>query len=411
MHRQELDIMTKPVPSFQKGSSGKLPRSSHDKNGTAPRQVEHRWNFYRKSVYIAKARSGLPGWLLPLLALVLIVGLVFWGVPAAINRLRDRSQNQADGETKTYQWIYNEQTRVVNKPVADVFAEPDLKAARVTQTLYNEPVTLRAADLGTGQTDPQNQPNLPGFEAVQLADGTVGYMKSRDLTDRRTSVEPDLYQYKLVIATAAKRIMSHASQGTLLAEVMMGTILYADYRGDGISRVSLPDGSTGWISDEGVIVLPVAGQIEIPADAARYFCSTALTFRQVTVIDNGQSVRGVSTTGIARLSAAINGLAVPRTLAGLSQSGRQIPVVHDETSGLIDLTILKPGDLLFLSAKQASPGEAVGSSLAEPVDLAIYVDINQVLYARPAYSSIQLLDLTQNEDLQQRISLIRRLFG
>ena len=420
--------MTKPVPSFQKGSSGKQAGRSNRGKYVSPRQVEHHWNFYKKGIYIARPSSGLPGWFLPLIALVLIVVLVFWGVPAAISRLQNHQQNPTGEENPENKLIYDDRTQVVNRPIADIFDQPDLKAARVTQALYNEPVTIRA-NSQTGAA------GATGFAPVALADGTTGFIMTRDLTARRTSIEPGLYRYKLVIATATKRIMSHTSQGTLLVEVMMGTVLYADYRGDGISRVGLPDGTTGWISDEGVIVLPVDGAIETPDDAARYFCSTALAFRQVTVIENGQSIRGVSTTGIARLAAMINGLSVPRTLAGLSEMGSQILVPRDQATGLIDLTALQPGDLLFLAAEPVpttgadeegseetestttestvtdpDPYDEIVDPTASPVALAIYVDTNQILFARPIHSAIQLLDLSRQEDLQQRIVLIRRLF-
>jgi hypothetical protein len=386
--------MNSPVPSFQKGQLSKRPGNKRRGQYEHPRQVEHHWNFYKKGIYIAKPSTGLPGWFLPLLALALIVVLIFWGVPLAIMRLQNRQPRPVDGQDPENQLIYTEKTLVVSSPVADIFDQPDVKAVRVTQALFNEPVTILS-----------DRSNGSGFIEVELADGTTGYILSRDVTERRTSIEPGLYRHKLVIATAAKRIMSHAVQGTLLVEVMMGTVLYADYRGDGISRVGLPDGSTGWISDEGVIVLPVDGSIETPADAARYFCSTALTFRQVTVIENGQSIRGISTTGITRLAAAINGLTVPRTLAGLSQTGKPIAVPRDPETGLIELSLLKPGDLLFLAVDPVPAGAS-----AAPVALAIYVDTNQILFARPVHAAVQLLDMSRQEDLQQRIVMIRRLF-
>ncbi len=354
-----------------------------------PKTVDNHWNFYKKGIYIAKPGSGLPGWFLPLLALLLIVVLVFWAAPSAIARWQSRQQTAQSNDANTVKMIYDQNTRIVIRSVADVFEKPDLKAVRLTQALYNEPVALREEACPYG------------FAAVRLEDGTEGYMMTKDLTEDRTSAEPALYTHKLVIASAAKRVMSHATQGTMLAEVMMGTVLYADYRGDGISRVRLPDGSEGWISDEGVIVLPIGGQIEVPANGARYFCSSALTFKQVTVLTNGQSVRGISTTGIVRLAAAVNGMTVPRTLTGLSSSGRALTLTTQEETGLVDLSQLQAGDLIFLA--DAAQPDQIG-------DLAIYTDTNQILYARPMHSSIQLLDLTQNVDLWKRIIQVRRLF-
>jgi hypothetical protein len=387
--------MTSQLPSFQKGSSAEKPDRHRRRGPASPRQVENYWNLYKKGLSVAKPASGLPGWLLPLLATILIIALVFWAAPSAVARLQLHQIGQETSEPVRL-LLYDAATRVVIRPVADVFDQPDLKAGRVTQVLYNEPVTQR------------DEACPAGFTAVLLSDGTVGYMMTADLTDWRESIEPARFSHKLVVIAATKRIMSHARQGTLLVEVMMGTILFIDYRGAGVSSVLLPDGTTGWISDDGAVVLDADGQIMIPAHSARAFCSSALTFRQVTVLANGQSIRGVSTTGIARLAGAVNGLELPRTLAGLSESGRDVPLALDPVSGLVDLTLLQPGDLVFLAAADYNRDEA--DQTADPVDLMIYVDTDQVLYARPSHTSIRVLDLTRNEDLWARIIRVRRLF-
>lgn len=377
-----------PFQSYQKKDA---PDRRRKHGFISPRKVEDRWNFYRKGMYVERRRHGLPGWLLPLLALLLIVVMVFWGVPTIISRLQaviNADQGQTDNQVNL---LYGEDTWTVSKPVADVFDSDDLKAGRVTQALYNEPVRILSRDCAFG------------FAQVRLQDGTEGFMFLKDLADSRESIEPDLSSYRLVVAANTKRIMSHASSGTLLVEVVMGTVLFADYRGDGISRVRLPDGSEGWISDDGVIVLPPLGQIEPVAEGARYFCSTALAFNKVTVLQNGQSIYGVSTTGIARLAAAINGVTLPRSLAGQALSGQGISLSLDEETGLADLEQILPGDLVFLSA-------AAGNNEGQPESLAICVDRNQVLYARPGQTSIKLIDLTQNIDLWQRIITVRRLF-
>ena len=377
-----------PFQSYQK----KAVADRRQKHGfVMPRKVEDRWNFYRKGMYVDRRKRGLPGWLLPLLALLLIVVLVFWGVPTIITRMQsiiDADQGQTDNQASL---LYDVDTWAVCRPVADVFDSDDLKAGRVTQALYNEPVRILSRDCAFG------------FAKVRLQDGTEGFMFLKDLADSRDSIEPDLFSYRLVVAANTKRVMSHASSGTLLVEVVMGTVLFADYRGDGISRVRLPDGSEGWVSDDGIIVLPPLGPIEPAAEGARYFCSSAMAFNKVTVLQNGQSIYGVSTTGIARLAAAINGVTLPRSLAGQALSGQKISLVLDAETGLADLKQVLPGDLVFLSA-------ASGNEDAQPASLAICVDQNQVLYARPGQTSIKLIDLTQNIDLWQRIVMVRRLF-
>jgi hypothetical protein len=379
--------MSKTAPTFQKGSSGNR-KGKNDRSWKSPRQVENYWTFYKKDVYVSKRSSGLPGWLLPLLALVLIVVLVFWAAPLAVSRYQAQ-QSPPDPDLTAREWLYDERTLVVGRPVADVFDRPDLKAGRVTQALYNEPVTLLAAAVPAG------------YVAVRLQDGVTGYMMASDLTAVRDSIEPALFLYKAVVINSSKRVMSHARRGTLLAEVMMGTVLYIDYRGAGVSRVLLPDGTSGWISDDGVVILPAEGKIEQPYNPNRAFCSTALTFLQATVLDNGQTIRGISTVGIVRLAAGINGLDLPRTLPGLLTAGSPVALQADETTGLIGLEDLQPGDLLILSDRQ-NPDEAA--------DLAIYIDVDQILYARPSQTSMRLLNLSKNEDIWRRIMAVRRLF-
>ncbi|MDD3953718.1 MAG: SH3 domain-containing protein [Lentisphaeria bacterium] len=327
--------------------------------------------------------------MLPLLALVLIVVLVFWAAPLAVARWQAAHRQTDEPGLATQALRYGEQTRVVLEPVADVFSRPDLKADRITQVLYNEPVTLLPEGV------------LYGYAAVQLQDGVRGYMLSADLTVSRDSVEPAGFLYKAIVINAVKRVMSHARRGTLLVEVMMGTVLYVDYRGAGVSRVLLPDGASGWISDDGIVLLPSDSQIKQPYQPREAFCSTALTFLQATTLENGQSVRGISMAGIIRLSAAINGMDLPRTRQDLYMAGQAVTLQKSAETGLVELEDLQSGDLLVL----ADPHD-----LTEPADLAILIDAEQILYARPSQTAIRLMNLSQNEDIWRRIVAVRRLF-
>lgn len=378
----------KEQPPFRKGSGGSS-RKDRTKPWKTPRQVENYWTFYKKDVYVSKRTSGLPGWLLPLLALILIVALVFWAAPLAVARWQAVHRQTDEPGLATQALRYGEQTRVVLEPVADVFSRPDLKADRITQVLYNEPVTLLPEGV------------LHGYAAVQLQDGVRGYMLSADLTVSRDSVEPAGFLYKAIVINAVKRVMSHARRGTLLVEVMMGTVLYVDYRGAGVSRVLLPDGASGWISDDGIVLLPSDSQIKQPYQPREAFCSTALTFLQATTLENGQSVRGISMAGIIRLSAAINGMDLPRTRQDLYMAGQAVTLQKSAETGLVELEDLQSGDLLVL----ADPHD-----LTEPADLAILIDAEQILYARPSQTAIRLMNLSQNEDIWRRIVAVRRLF-
>jgi hypothetical protein len=376
--------------AFRGGKPPNQPASRKRQVVSSPRQVEDYWNFYKKGLTIARPGRGWPAWLIPLLALLLIVAMVFWGVPTAIDRIRQALHAGDTTNESQVSLLYGDDTWTVGEAVADVFDRDDLKAARLTQALFNEPVRLIDRDCAYG------------FVAVELSDGLRGYMFVRDLVDNRASIEPDLFTYKVVITAASKRIMSHASKGTLLVEVPMGTVLFADYHNNGIARVKLPDGSIGWLSDDGIMVLPALAKVEVPVEGARYFCNTAMAFNQVTVLPNGQTIRGVSTIGIARVAAAVNGVTLPRALTAMAAAGEPVAVPVAESDGLPDLLNVKPGDLVFL-ADLHDP--------AQPGDLAICVGAGMYLYASASQSSIQMIDLTEKPDLLRRVLLVRRIFA
>lgn len=355
-----------------------------------PRQVEQYWTFYKKGFYVSKRPSGLPAWLIPLVVFLIIVSLVFWIVPQALSRLRNNHEDDPGIVFEHQSDPYGTDVQVVQSPVADVFFEPDLKADRVTQALYNEPVTILPEQC------------LAGFAAVQLNDGTTGYMMTKDLTQEQSSIEQANHAYRLLVITPTKRIMSHARQGTLLAEVMMGTELLVSYRGAGVARVQLPGGSEGWMSDDGVLILSVDETVELPFEPRQAFCSTALLFLQATYLENGQSIHGISIEGIARLAGAANGITIPRTLDGIASYGNSIPFRIEEETRTPDLSVLQPGDLVIFAKSQETQ---------QPYELAIHIDSGQVLYTGPGQSSIRLINLDKHEDLWRRILDIRRLFA
>jgi len=385
MHDQPFPFQTDP-------KDRKLSRRQLKQNYVPPRQAEDHWRLYRKGLYVVRPGRSLPAWLLPLLALLLITALVFWAVPAIITRIQAAWKAGQEAGPDQVSLLYDDSFWTVREAVADVFDRDDLKGGRLTQVLYNEPVRILSREC------------TYGFARVQLGDGSEGYMLLENLLDSRDSIEPDRFSYKVVISAGSKRVMSHASKGTLLIEVLMGTVLYADYRGDGVSRVCLPGGDIGWISDDGALILTPSGEVAPVADGARYFCTTALGFNQVTFLENGQSIRGICPAGIVRLSGQVNGIRLPRSIIGMSQLGTAVETARDSETGRISLEQLRAGDLVFLaeSADQAADGQ--------PSDVALYLGENQILYARTSQSSIRVTDLTQNEDLWQRIALVRRLF-
>lgn len=353
-----------------------------------PMHIDKHWPIYRENVFVDHKARRLPFWFAPLAALVAIVVVVFYLAPTISRRAanylyhRDQSGQQISRS-------YDEKDRVVRSTTADLYETADIKARRLAQVLYNEPVEV--TDLQTTY----------GFRQVILQDGLKGFMREDDLSTFCDAVEPALALNKLVVATGSKRIMSHAKTGTLLAEVMMGTVLFADYRGDGISRVLLPSGESGWISDDGLIILPPTGEIEPVANGARYFTTTALSFLNVTLLNRGMTVYGASIPGIAHISAAVNGVALPRLMADQIESGTAVPLTRDPDTQLVETDILQPGDLLFF-------GQAPDSAV--PIKMAICISETSMLLENQGRSSIRLQDPAKDEVLWSNLIAVRRIF-
>lgn len=353
-----------------------------------PMHIDKYWPIYRENVFIDKKKSRLPNWAAPLITLAVIILIVFYLAPTISRRVINLTQNR-DNDGQQISRYYTDLDRVVLASVADVYDAPDIKASRVVQVLYNEPVKLVDA------------PSQYGFLKIQLQDGLSGYMRESDLSAFCDAAEPSLAVNKLVVATGSKRIMSHAKTGTLLAEVMMGTVLYADYRGDGISRVLLPSGESGWISDDGLVILPPDGEVQPVDDGARYLTTTALTFLNVTTLDHGMTIYGASIPGIAYVSSAVNGVAIPRQMSGQIEMGQSILLVKDDETDLADPRILKPGDLLFFSRS---------GSLTDLHQMAICITPDSLLVENQGRSSIRLLDPAKDETLWKTLVAVRRLF-
>ena len=353
-----------------------------------PMHIDKHWPIYRENVYVDSKQRRLPYWAVPLISLLAIIVVVFYLAPTISRRVINLTHNR-DNEGQQISRSLNDMNRVVASPTADLYETADLKARRLTQVLYNEPVKL--FDVATTY----------GFRQVQLSDGMTGYMRESDLSTYLDAAEPALAVNKLVVATGSKRVMSHAKTGTLVVEVMMGTVLYSDYRGDGISRVLLPSGGSGWISDDGLIILPPDGQVQPVENGARYFTTTALSFLNVTLLNRGMTIHGASIPGIARVSAAVNGVTLPRMIEGQMTSGTPVSLERDPDTQRVKYDIIKPGDLLFF-------GQTPDAT--EPYKMAICIAENSLLVENQGRSSIRLLDPAKDDTFWANLIAVRRIF-
>ena len=351
--------------------------------------VREKWDLSEKDAYVKQhGRRKVPRFVLPACIMLTIVVLLFWALPGLVSRFAQNTGAAPDQVTEPVR-IYSADTRVVRVYAANLFTEADIKSPYVTQVLFNEPVTV----LDTGAPE--------SFLHVSTKDGLKGYIRREDLTDQLDSVEPNLHQYKLVVSDISKNVMSHANNGTLLIQVMMNTVLYADIKSDGVYQVALPDGGTGWVGSSGVIELGINDPVE--KVGVRYFVSSVLCFVNATQIDHGITMRGLSVDGLAYVAAAVNGVTLPRTMEEQAAMGDRVDLTYDAVTGSLNVAGISPGDLVFFR-------DANDPNSAAPYEMAICTDTGTLLMTSKSRTSLKLVTLTDDAELQSRIIAVRKIF-
>lgn len=291
---------------------------------------------------------------------------------------------------KEPQLIYDDTYRVVKVSAASVMSQDDITSRRITQLLMNEPVLFLDDNCNNG------------YVRIRTMDDIEGYVKADELNTDMSSCEPDLHLYKIVVADISKRAMSHASNGTLICEVPMNTVLYADVKRDGVYQCQLPNGQFGWISSSGLIELDINEHAE--EVGVRYFVSSARTMVNVTYLEGGMTKRGISIEGLAYVAAAVNGIDIPRQIDGQIECGTEVELKYDEVTKELLIDSIQPGDLVFLSDPY-KPGSKT------PYEVAICTDTGVLLMRSKTGTYINLRKFESDSDIVERIVAVRRIFS
>lgn len=286
--------------------------------------------------------------------------------------------------------IYDDTYRVVKVRAASVMSKDDITSTRITQLLMNEPVHFLSDECANG------------YVLIRTMDNIVGYVKAEELNTDMSSCEPDLHLYKVVVADISKRAMSHASNGTLVCEVPMNTVLYADVKRDGVYQCQLPNGEYGWISSSGLIELDVN---EHTAEVGvRYFVSSARTMVNATYLQGGVTRRGISIEGLAYVAAAVNGIDIPREIKHQIECGTEVNLEYDAVTNELLIESIQPGDLVFLS-------DPYHPNSKDPYEVAICTDTGVLLMRSADGTCIQLRKFTASSELVERIIVVKRVFS
>lgn len=342
------------------------------------------WGLGSKDATVtAKGRNTLLRLFVAILVTALIITSIFVILPKTLPELFKGTNIElfVDREVNL---MYDDTYRVVNVAYSDILKRPNPSSRRITQVLYNEPVVfIEKAD--------------DRYSLVRTKDGIEGYMLTSDYIDDTSSIEPDLHEYMLVVSDTSKNVMTHASQGTLITQVMMNTILYADVKRDGVYKVSLPGGESGWIGSSGVIEVVPRGSIE--AVSSRYFVSSALSFVNATYKENGIVKSGMSMNGLIYVCSCVNGINMPRTIEEQMQMGNNVPLEYDAVTGELLIESIIPGDLVFI---ESSNGD---------YEAALCTDLGTILMVSDARTTIRLREFAADSDIASRIICVRRVFS
>ncbi len=343
------------------------------------------WGLRKREATVAgRGRHVLIRLIAAVLVTILIITAVFYILPRTLPGLF-RGTNIELFVEKEVNLMYDDTYRVVNVSVTNVFMRADNTSPRITQVLYNEPLKVISEE---GE-----------YTKIRTSDGVEGYVRSAHLIDDTSSVEPDLHEYMIVISDTSKNVMTHASQGTLITQVMMNTVLYSDVKRDGVYQVALPGGGTGWVGSSGVIEIEPRGEIEVVS--SRYFVSSALSLVNATYFENGITKQGISVNGMIYVCACVNGIELPRTVEGQMDAGTTVPLEYDAVTGDLLIESIIPGDLVFL-ASDIHRGEY------EP---ALCTNTGVLLMRSEAGTTIRLRQFTADSDIASRIVSVRRVFS
>lgn len=263
--------------------------------------------------------------LIIVLIAIIITGLSGCGgaeETAAVSGSAGAGENSAASGDYVYGIPMDERAGVITENVADVYSSPDVKSDRLTQALYNQPVSVLQQEAG--------------WARVTTVDGTTGWTKLKFIGRDVSSVYGRSYTHRIIVTTRSKVVTSSPSGGITYVEAPMGTELLSFNSSADAYEVFLPEDKTGWIKGSGII--HVGLNEKVPVTNADDFASTALRLKGASYLLNGMSELGIDAPGLVYICARINGVDLPRTISGQLASGTEIKPEEAQVGDLVFLT-------------------------------------------------------------------------
>lgn len=282
--------------------------------------------------------------------------------------------------TTAAEYIYgipmDENAGVVTENAADIYSSPDVKSTRITQALYNQPVSILRKETGWAE--------------VTAVDGSSGWMKLKFIDSDVSSLYGRAYSHRIIVTSREKSITSNPSGGITHMEAPMGSEFFAFNSSDDAYEVFLPGNKTGWIKGSGIIHIGLNDKI--PVTNANDFAATALRLKGASYLLNGMSAMGIDAPGLVYICARLNGIDLPRSLTGQMTSGTEIK--PDEAQA---------GDLLFLSGTGEGEGETISC-------VGIAIGGGNYLYAGRKTGYVAVGEINR-DSVEGRIVAARRIFN
>lgn len=231
---------------------------------------------------------------------------------------------------------------VIIDSVVDVFKEAEINSERITQGLFNQPVTVLE--------------NKDAWTKVKTVDGSTGWLRTKFIDNDCTSVKKELYSERIVITGKKKQVFTNYGGGATLKDVTMGTEFFVKSKKKNYYEVIVPGKQTGWIEMKNTILVPT--DKPIPKTSADDFAATVAKFKDTQYLMGGVSdIQGIDCSGIVYICARINGVELPRGISEQFEFIKEGPESFEE---------VKVGDLVYFSANEDKSGVSeVGVCIGE----------------------------------------------
>jgi gamma-D-glutamyl-L-lysine dipeptidyl-peptidase len=303
------------------------------------------------------------------------------GASGAVSGIDGPGSVQGSSQEESIEYVFgipmDKNAAVITDNVADIYVKPDVKSTRVTQALYNQPVSILQKEQG--------------WAKVSAVDGSTGWIKLKYLDSDISSIYGRTYTDRIIVTSREKEIASNPSGGVTQMNAPMGSEFFAFNSSGDAYEVFLPGNKTGWFRGSSGTIHVELNEM-IPVTNADDFAATAQRLKGASYLLNGLSNMGIDAPGLVYVCAHINGIDLPRSLAGQLASGTEIKPEDAQT-----------GDLLFL----AGAGEGEGGKV---ISVGICTGGGNYLYAGRKIGYVAVGDINKDNS-EGTIIAARRVFN